>query len=84
MSKSKGNIIDVFLPEKQLRKQVMGIQTDSTPLEEPKDPDKCNVYALYALLAPASSVQALRSQYLAGGMGYGHAKQQLFELIRQQ
>ena len=81
MSKSKNNTINVFLPEKQLRKQVMGIQTDSTPLEEPKDPDKCNVYALYALLAPASSVQALRSQYLAGGMGYGHAKQQLFELI---
>lgn len=83
MSKSKNNTINVFLPEKQLRKQVMGIQTDSTPLEEPKDPDKCNVYALYALLAPASSVQALRSQYLAGGMGYGHAKQQLFELILQ-
>jgi tryptophanyl-tRNA synthetase len=81
MSKSKNNTINVFLPEKQLRKQVMGIQTDSTPLEEPKDPDKCNVYALYALLAPASSVLALRSQYLAGGMGYGHAKQQLFELI---
>ena len=81
MSKSKNNTINVFLPEKQLRKQVMGIQTDSTPLEGPKDPDKCNVYALYALLAPASSVQALRSQYLAGGMGYGHAKQQLFELI---
>jgi tryptophanyl-tRNA synthetase len=81
MSKSKNNTINVFLPEKQLRKQVMGIQTDSTPLEEPKDPDKCNVYALYALIAPASSVQALRSQYLAGGMGYGHAKQQLFELI---
>ena len=81
MSKSKNNTINVFLPEKQLRKQVMGIQTDSTPLEKPKDPDKCNVYALYALLAPASSVQALRSQYLAGGMGYGHAKQQLFELI---
>jgi len=81
MSKSKNNTINIFLPEKQLRKQVMGIQTDSTPLEDPKDPEKCNVYAIYALLAPASSAQELRSQYLAGGMGYGHAKQKLFELI---
>jgi len=81
MSKSKNNTINIFLPEKQLRKQVMGIETDSTPLEDPKDPEKCNVYAIYALLAPASSAQELRSQYLAGGMGYGHAKQKLFELI---
>lgn len=73
--------INVFLPEKKLRKQIMGIQTDSTPLEEPKDPDNCNVFELYKLIAPASSVQALREKYLAGGMGYGYAKQTLFELI---
>lgn len=81
MSKSKNNTINVFLPEKDLRKQIMGIQTDSTPLEDPKDPEKCNVFALYALLAPTSSVNELRGRYLAGGMGYGHAKQQLFEYI---
>jgi tryptophanyl-tRNA synthetase len=81
MSKSKNNTINVFLPEKDLRKQIMGIQTDSTPLEDPKDPEKCNVFALYALLAPASSVNELRGRYLSGGMGYGHAKQQLFEYI---
>ena len=59
----------------------MGIQTDSTPLEDPKDPEKCNVFALYALLAPTSSVNELRGRYLAGGMGYGYAKQQLFEYM---
>ncbi len=81
MSKSKNNTINVFLPEKDLRKQIMGIQTDSTPLEDPKDPEKCNVFALYALLAPTSSVNELRARYLAGGMGYGYAKQLLFEYI---
>ena len=81
MSKSKNNILDVFLAEKKLRKQIMGIKTDSTPLEDPKDPDKCNVFALYSLLANPAQIEALRHQYLAGGMGYGHAKQALFELI---
>lgn len=81
MSKSKNNIIDVFLAEKKLRKQIMGIKTDSTPLEDPKDPEKCNVFALYSLLANPAQIEALREQYLAGGMGYGHAKQALFELI---
>jgi len=81
MSKSKKNAINIFLPEKQLRKQIMGIQTDSTPLEDPKDPNQCNVFAIYSLLAPPSSVQELRARYLAGGMGYGHAKQQLFEYL---
>ena len=81
MSKSKNNTINVFLPEKDFRKQIMGIQTDSTPLEDPKDPEKCNVFALYALLAPTSSVNELRGRYLAGGMGYGYAKQQLFEYM---
>jgi tryptophanyl-tRNA synthetase len=81
MSKSKNNIIDVFLPEKKLRKQIMGIKTDSTPLEDPKDPEKCNVFALYALLGTPDQTETLRQQYLAGGMGYGHAKQALFELV---
>ena len=81
MSKSKNNTIDVFLPEKQLRKQIMGIKTDSTPLEEPKDPDSCTVFTLYSLLANPGQIEVLREQYLAGGMGYGHAKQALFELI---
>ena len=81
MSKSKNNTINIFLPEKKLRKQIMGIQTDSTALEDPKDPDTCTVFTLYSLLAPASSVQELRARYQAGGMGYGHAKQLLLDLI---
>ena len=81
MSKSKNNTINIFLPEKKLRKQIMGIKTDSAALEEPKDPESCNVFAIYILLAPESSIQALREKYLSGGMGYGYAKQLLFELI---
>lgn len=81
MSKSKNNTINVFLPEKKLRKQIMGIQTDSTPLEGPKDPDTCNVFALYSLLGTEQQISDLRTLYSAGGMGYGHAKQALFELI---
>ena len=81
MSKSKNNTINIFLPEKKLRKQIMGIKTDSSPVEEPKDPEQCNVFAIYSLLAPASSIQDLREKYLQGGMGYGYAKQLLFELI---
>ena len=81
MSKSKNNIIDVFLAEKKLRKQIMGIKTDSTPLEDPKDPENCNVFAIYSLLANPNQTEALKQEYLAGGMGYGHAKQALFELI---
>lgn len=81
MSKSKNNIIDVFLPEKQLRKQVMGIATDSTPLEEPKDPESCTVFALYRMVEDESSVEKMRKQYESGGFGYGHAKQALFEAL---
>ena len=81
MSKSKNNTINIFLPEKKLRKQIMGIKTDSTPLEAPKDPDTCSVFRLYKLMASPDQVNALRQKYLAGGMGYGHAKQELFELI---
>jgi tryptophanyl-tRNA synthetase len=81
MSKSYDNIIDIFLPEKQLRKKIMSIITDSTPLEEPKNPDTCNVFAIYSLLAEQVQVQQLREKYLGGNYGYGHAKQELFELI---
>ena len=81
MSKSKNNTINIFLPEKKLRKQIMGIQTDSTALEDTKDPDTCTVFTLYSHLAPASSILELRARYQAGGMGYGHAKQLLFDLI---
>ena len=81
MSKSKENTLNIFLDDKALRKQVMKIQTDSTPLEDPKDPANCNVFALYELLANKEQTQVLRQEYLAGGMGYGHAKQALYELI---
>ena len=81
MSKSKGNIIDIFLPDKQLRKQIMKIKTDSTPLEEPKNPDTCNLFALYRLVASAEQTEALRQKYLGGNYGYGHAKQAFFELL---
>ena len=81
MSKSKENTINVFLPEKELKKQVMSIKTNSIPLEDSKDPETCNVFAIYSLLASPSSVQALRDKYLHGGMGYGYAKQLLLDLI---
>jgi len=81
MSKSKGNIIDIFLSDKKLRKQIMGIQTDSTPLEDPKDPDTCNVFAIYKLLASPDEITQMRTNYENGGYGYGHAKQALFECI---
>ncbi|HLT75733.1 MAG TPA: hypothetical protein VKZ68_11620, partial [Ohtaekwangia sp.] len=81
MSKSYGNIIDIFLPEKELLKQIKTIITDSTPLEEPKNPDTDNVFAIYSLLATPEQKQALREKYLAGNYGYGHAKKELYELI---
>ncbi len=81
MSKSYGNIIDIFLPKKQLKKQVMGIVTDSKELEEPKDPDTCNVVALYKLIAPAEKVAEMETNYRAGGYGYGHAKLALLDAI---
>ena len=81
MSKSRGNYIDIFLPEKQLRKQIMSIISDSTPLEEPKNPDTCHTFALYQLLASEAEVQAMRENYIGGNYGFGHAKQVLFELI---
>ena len=81
MSKSYGNTITIFQSNKALKKEVMGIQTDSTPLEDPKDPDTCNVFALYRLLATEAEVAEMRQNYLAGGYGYGHAKKALLELI---
>ncbi len=81
MSKSKDNFINIFLPKKQLKKQVMGIKTDSTPLEEPKDPDTCNVFAIYSLLANKEQSEEMRANYLAGNYGYGHAKTALLNLI---
>lgn len=81
MSKSYGNTIDIFQADKKLRKNVMAIVTDSTPLEEPKDPDTCNVFALYKILGTDDQTAELREKYLAGNYGYGHAKQELFELI---
>lgn len=81
MSKSYGNIIDIFLPDKELRKQIMSIVTDSTPMEAPKNPDTDNVFAIYKLVATAEQTEALKQKYIAGNFGYGHAKQALFDLI---
>lgn len=83
MSKSKGNTIDLFLPDKKLRKQIMSIQTDSTPLEDPKNPDTCPVFALYQLVASSEQIDEMRQNYTGGGYGYGHAKQALYELFMQ-
>ncbi|WP_047549441.1 tryptophan--tRNA ligase [Psychroserpens sp. Hel_I_66] len=81
MSKSRNNFINLFLPEKQLRKQIMSIETDSTPLEDPKDWSTCNCFALYNLLASQSEITTMKANYENGGYGYGHAKQALYELI---
>jgi len=81
MSKSRNNFINIFLPDKKLRKQVMGIKTDSIPLEEPKNPDTDNVFALYKLLASDEQITEMRANYEGGNYGYGHAKQALYELI---
>ena len=83
MSKSKGNTINIFQPDKKLRKQLMGIQTDSTPMEDPKDPTNDNVFALYRLLASQEQIEDMSANYLAGNYGYGHAKQALYEVILQ-
>lgn len=81
MSKSRNNFINIFLDDKALRKQIMAIVTDSTPLEAPKNPDTCNAFALYKLLASPEQTEVMRANYLGGNYGYGHAKQALFELI---
>ncbi|RZP18629.1 MAG: tryptophan--tRNA ligase [Flavobacteriales bacterium] len=84
MSKSKNNIINIFLNDKKLRKQIMGIQTDSVPMEEPKDPNSCNIFALYKLMASESEIASMKANYEGGNYGYGHAKQALFELLIEQ
>jgi tryptophanyl-tRNA synthetase len=81
MSKSRNNFINIFLPEKQLKKQIMSIVTDSKELEDSKDPDSCNVFKLYELLANTAEIEMMRTNYITGGFGYGHAKTALFELI---
>ncbi len=81
MSKSKGNIIDIFLDDKKLRKQIMKIKTDSTPMEAPKNPDTCNLFALYKLLASEAQIATMKNNYINGNYGYGHAKQAFFELV---
>ena len=81
MSKSYGNIINIFLSDKELRKQIMNIKTDSLALEKPKSPDNCNIYKIYSLVASHEQSNMLADKYRSGNFGYGHAKQELFELI---
>lgn len=81
MSKSRGNIINIFLSDKELKKQVMSIETDSKSLEEPKDPSTDKVFAIYELIATPEQTEELRAKYLAGNFGYGHAKMELLNLI---
>ena len=81
MSKSYGNAINMFDPPEVTRKRVMSIKTDSTPVEAPKNPDTCNVFALYKLMATPQETAAMRDRYLSGGMGYGEAKKALAEVV---
>ena len=81
MSKSYGNTVNIFLPEKNLKKNIGAIQTDSKELEDPKDPTTCNVFKLYELLASKDQIETMRVNYLAGGFGYGHAKKELLGVI---
>ncbi len=81
MSKSYNNFINIFLPEKELLKVVKTIETDSTPLEDPKDYETCNVFNLYKLIANESQIEEMKNNYRKGGYGYGHAKVALYELL---
>jgi len=81
MSKSYNNTIPMFAPEKQLRKLIMSIVTNSQTVDEPKNPDTCSIFSLYKNFAFPGQISALRERYLAGGMGWGHAKQELFEVM---
>ena len=81
MSKSYGNTIEIFEPEKSVKKKIMKIVTDSTPVEEPKDPDKCNVFALLKLVTSPDELADWENKYRNGGMGYGEAKKRLAELM---
>ena len=82
MSKSYGNTIDLFLDDKPLRKQIMRIVTDPTPIEEPKNPDSCNIFQIYRLFLDKQGVEDLRQRYLTPGLRYGDVKQELFETAR--
>jgi tryptophanyl-tRNA synthetase len=84
MSKSYDNTIEIFLPPKKLRKKIMGIVTDSKGVDEAKDPETCNVFGLYKLFADADQQAELAARYRAGGLGYGHAKQALFDVMNAQ
>ncbi len=79
MSKSYGNTLEIFEAEKPLRKKIMSIKTDSTPMEAPKNPDTCSIYTLYKLFSTPEQQATLATRYRAGGMGYGEAKQALYE-----
>jgi tryptophanyl-tRNA synthetase len=81
MSKSYDNTIEMFAPKKQLKKQVMSIVTDSTPLEDPKDPDSCSVFSIYKLFASPDQLEQMKKNYQGGNYGYGHAKKELLALI---
>lgn len=81
MSKSRGNLISLFAPEKELKKQVMGIVTDSVPMEEPKDPELNMVYKLFRLVAPKEAVATMAANFRAGNYGYGHAKKELLAAL---
>jgi len=81
MSKSRGNVISLFAPEKDLKKEVMNIVTDSKPLEAPKDPETCNVFKLFRLVASTDAVTTMAANYRAGGYGYGHAKKELLAAL---
>ena len=81
MSKSKNNIINIFLSDKQLKKQIMSIKTDSLPIESIKNPNTCNVFKLYSLIGNEAQVKQMKENYEKGGYGYGQAKSQLFNLI---
>ena len=83
MSKSKNNIINIFLPNNKLKKQIMSIKTDSLSVESPKIPDACNVFKLYSLIGKEKDVIQMKEKYKNGGYGYGEAKNELFELIIQ-
>ena len=81
MSKSKSNIINIFLSDKQLKKQIMSIKTDSLPIESIKNPNTCNVFKLYSLIGNDAQVKQMKENYEKGGYGYGEAKSQLFNLV---
>ena len=81
MSKSYNNFINIFLPEKKLKKQIMSIITDSISVDDPKDPENCTVFKLFEIIADKSDVLELEKKYRNGGYGYGHAKKDLFEVM---